>query len=82
MRAGGFFANFSGGKQDAMLDERFILHRFKSTRLAVLAGTVTILALFTYHAVADKTIRWDLFSILAAMAVVKICAMLYYRRTN
>ena len=82
MGAGGFFANFFGWKQAAALDERFVMHRFKSTRLAVLAGTVMILALFTYHAVVNDTIRWDLFSVIAAMAVVKICAMLYYRRTN
>jgi hypothetical protein len=82
MGAGGFFANFFGWKQDTPLDERFVMHRFKSTRLAVLAGTVMILALFTYHAVVNDTIRWDLFSVIAAMAVVKICAMLYYRRTN
>jgi len=82
MGAGGFFANFFGWKQDTPLDERFVMHRFKSTRLAVLAGTVMILALFTYHAVVNDTIRWDLFSVIAAMAVVKICAMLYYHKTN
>ncbi|MFA4948939.1 MAG: hypothetical protein WC674_10600, partial [Candidatus Krumholzibacteriia bacterium] len=71
MGAGGFFANLFGWKQDAALDERFIMHRFKSTRLAVLAGTVMILALFTYHAVVNDTIRWDLFSVIGAMAVVK-----------
>ncbi len=82
MGAGRFFANLFGWKQAAPLDERFVMHRFKSTRLAVLAGTVMILALFTYHAVVNDTIRWDLFSVIAAMAVVKICAMLYYRKTN
>ncbi|MCX5752089.1 MAG: hypothetical protein NTW97_00425 [Candidatus Krumholzibacteria bacterium] len=82
MTARGFFVNFFGWKQDAMLDERFIMHRFKSTRLAVLVGTAMLLAFFTYHAVANKTIRWDLFSVMVAMAVAKICAMLYYHRTN
>jgi hypothetical protein len=81
MAAGGF-ANLFRWKQDPMLDERFIMHRFKSTRLAVLAGTVMIFSLFTYHMVVHKAIRWDLFSILAAMAVVKVGAMLYYHRTN
>ena len=79
---GNFFASLFARKQDAMLDERFILHRFKSTRLAVLVGTIMLFAFFTYYAVADKTLRWDLFSVLTAMAVVKICAMLYYRKTN
>jgi hypothetical protein len=80
--AGGLFTSLFSWKRDPMLDERFIMHRFKSTRLAVLAGTVMILAIFTYHAAADKTIRWDLFSVMAVMAVVKMCAMVYYRRTN
>ena len=82
MGTGGFFANFFGWKQDTPLDERFIMHRFKSTRLAEHVGTNMIFVLFTYHTVVNKTIRWDLFSVIAAMAVVKICAMLYYRKTN
>ena len=69
-------------KDDAMFDERFIMHRFKSTRLAVLAGIIMLFAFFTYQLVVNKTIRWDLFSVMIAMAVVKVCAMLYYRRTN
>jgi hypothetical protein len=82
MTAGGLFTGPFRGKQDAMLDERFVMHRFKSTRLAVLAGTILVFALLTYHMVAHKTIRWDLFSVIATMAAVKICAMLYYHKTN
>jgi hypothetical protein len=80
--AGGRFSSLFKLKQDPMLDERFIMHRFKSTRLAVLAGTVLTFVLFTYYAVVRDEIRWDLFSIIASMAVVKICAMVYYRKTN
>jgi hypothetical protein len=82
MTAGGFFANFFGWTRGAMLDERFVTHRFKSSRLAEHVGTNMIFVLFTYHTVVNITIRWDLFSVIAAMAVVKICAMLYYRKTN
>jgi di/tricarboxylate transporter len=74
--------NLLGWKRSGPFDERFIMHRFKSTRLAVLVGTVTLLALFMYHAVVYKAIRWDLFGVLAAMAVAKSAAMLYYRKTN
>ena len=81
MPGGGFWSLFKW-KQDEVFDERFIMHRFKSTRLAVLVGTFTILAMFTYHAAVSRTIRWDLFCILAAMAVAKVCAMLYYHKTN
>jgi hypothetical protein len=82
MATGGFFANFFGLRRDATPDERFIMHRFKSTRLAEHVGTNMIFVLFTYHTVVSKTIRWDLLSVIAAMAVVKVCALLYYRKTN
>jgi hypothetical protein len=65
-----------------MMDERFIMHRFKSTRFAVLVGTILIFAVFTYHIVKNNVIRWDLFIIILAMAVAKVAAMIYYRRTN
>ena len=76
------FLNLFKWKSDETFDERFIMHRFKSTRLAVLAGTIMIFVFFTYHVVIDKTIRWDLFGVTATMAVVKMCSMLYYRKTN
>jgi hypothetical protein len=68
--------------KDEAFDERFIMHRFKSTRLAVLVGAVVILAFFTYDGVVHKVIRWDLFAVSLSMAVTKLCAMAYYRRTN
>ncbi len=82
MPSGGFFSSLFERKRDAVLDERFILHRFKSTRLAVLIGMIMMFVLFTYHVVVNKTIRWDLFSVPLTMAVVKVGAMLYYRKTN
>ncbi len=82
MAPGGWFLNLFKWKRDEMLDERFVMHRFKSTRLAVLAGLLLLLAFFTYDAVANDVIRWDLFAVSAAMAVVKVCAMIYYQRTN
>ena len=58
------------------------MHRFKSTRFALLIGLAALFALFTYHAVAHEVIRWDLLGISGATALAKVCAMLYYRRTN
>ena len=49
---GSFFSNLFGWKQGGPFDERFIMHRFKSTRLAVLVGTIMLFALFTYYAPA------------------------------
>jgi hypothetical protein len=82
MAPGGWLLNLFKWKQDEMLDERFVMHRFKSTRLAVLAGLLVLLAFFTYDAVARDIIRWDLLAISTVIAVVKVCAMIYYRRTN
>lgn len=65
-----------------MLDERFVVHRFKSTRFAVLVGTILMFVFFTYHIVRDGVIRWDLFTVMIAMAVAKVAAMIYLRRTN
>ena len=37
------------------------MHRFKSTRFAVLVGAVLMFAIFSYHIVRHDVIRWDLF---------------------
>ncbi|UCG50840.1 MAG: hypothetical protein JSW58_11615 [Candidatus Latescibacterota bacterium] len=65
-----------------MVDERFITHRFKATRLATLVGTVLLAVFFFYAYIAKQVIRWDLFIVMCAMGVTKVLAMLYYRRTN
>ncbi len=74
--------NLIGLKKEAALDERYVLHRYKSTRLAVLTGAILMYAIFMYDLVAHKTIRWDLVVVLGTMAVAKIVGMLYYRKTN
>ena len=65
-----------------MVDERFIAHRYKATRLATGVGTVLMSAFFFYWYLADHVIRWDLFIILCVMAATKVAAMAYFRRTN
>ena len=65
-----------------MVDERFIMHRYKATRLAVIVGIVLMFAFFTYNLVTTKIIRWDLFAIMFAMALAKVGAMIYFRKTN
>lgn len=65
-----------------MVDERFVMHRFKATRLATLVGTVIMFGFFTYALVADRAIRWEYLIIMVAMAVTKLTAMFYYRKTN
>ena len=65
-----------------MPDERFIMHRYKSTRFSVLVGLLSMFAVFTYHMVRNDTIRWDLFAIIFLMALAKAAAMIYLGRTN
>ena len=64
------------------MDERFFMHRFKSTRLAMVVGLVLMVGWFNYDYFANDVMRWDLFVIVLAMAVTKLGAMLYYRLTN
>jgi hypothetical protein len=63
-------------------DERFIMHRFKSSRLALATGMVAILVVFNYELLVRDTIRWDLAVIAGVMAMVKVVAMIYYMRTR
>lgn len=65
-----------------MIDERFLAHRYKATRLATMVGVVLMFVYFTYDVVTRREIRWDLFVIMCAMAATKVLAMLYYRRKN
>jgi hypothetical protein len=65
-----------------MVDERFLAHRYKATRLATMVGVVLMFAFFTYALVTTREIRWDLFIVICAMAAAKVIAMSYYRRTN
>ena len=65
-----------------MLDERFIMHRYKATRFAMIVGIILIAIFFFHGYIAHRAIRWDLFIIMFATAAAKVGAMIYYRRTN
>lgn len=70
--------NLFGGQ----LDERFLMHRLRSTSIASLAGGILAGVLFMYHQAVDHEWRWELFAIVLTMAVVKQGLMAWYRRTN
>ncbi len=65
-----------------MLDERYRLHRFKSTSHAAIVAAVLMGALFVYERNRNDVFRVDLLIILGAMAVTKLGAMLFYRLRN
>ena len=63
-------------------DERFIMHRYYSTRLATTVGSLMIAGWFLYAQRVQGELRWDLVSIAIAMGVTKVSAMVYLRFTN
>ncbi len=64
------------------VDERFIMHRYYSTRVAMVVGMVLIVGWFICETLVNDNPRWDLFLILMAMALTKVTAMIYFRITH
>ena len=60
-------------------DERFIMHRYYSTRISMIVGIVLIVSWFNYGFLANDVLRLDLAIIAGGMAITKILAMAYYR---
>ena len=63
-------------------DERFFVHRLKSTSLAGVVGGVTAIALFSWHYFVDGVWSWDLLAVGATIVGVKLAAMAWYRMTD
>jgi hypothetical protein len=64
------------------LDERFMMHRLRSTSLAGVMGGLVAVGLWAYYYYADHVWSWDLFAVAATMAGVKLGAMAWYRFTD
>ena len=60
------------------IDERFLMHRLRSTAIGGQSGVVVAGALFFYH-LAHHVIDWELFAVVATMALVKIAVLVWYR---
>lgn len=67
---------------DVEMDERFIMHRYYSTRIAMIVGMVLIVGWFIYEMMVNDNPRWDLFVIVMAIALTKVTAMIYFRITH
>ena len=61
------------------IDERFLMHRLRSTSIGGLAGMLLAAALFFYQLFSKHVINWDLFAIVVTVAVVKMSVMIWYR---
>ena len=64
------------------LDERFVMHRYYSTRLAAVVGVIMMVVWFNYEFLVNHTLRLDLAVISVAVALTKVGAMVYYRLTQ
>ena len=61
------------------LDERFIAHRYKSSRLALAVGMIVMAAWFGYDLQVNGRIHIDLLVVVVAMALTKLLAMAWFR---
>lgn len=65
-----------------MIDERFLVHRLRSTSLAGTVGGVLAAILWASQYYVFGVVRWDLAAVVLTMAAVKLAAMAWYRTTD
>jgi hypothetical protein len=61
------------------LDERFFMHRLRSTSIGGLAAIGVAAMFFFYTLLHTHMVRWDLFAIVATGALVKMSVLIWYR---
>lgn len=61
------------------IDERFLMHRLRSTSLGGVIGGFTAILLFEYRLLHDHFWSWDLLTVGITMVVVKLTALIWYR---
>jgi len=64
------------------IDERFLMHRLKSSSLGGIVGAVVAIFLWTYRYYIDHIWSWDLFAVALTIVGVKVTAMIWYRLTD
>ncbi len=62
-----------------LLDERFVLHRYKSTSHASVAAALVMGGWYLYELFVNRVIRWDFLIIMGVMALVKTVFLIWYR---
>ena len=63
----------------AAIDERFLTHRLKSTSIGGQAAIAVAGGLWFYRHFSDHIWSWDLFAVIATMALVKVTVLVWYR---
>jgi hypothetical protein len=64
------------------IDERFVMHRYLSTRWSVMVGVILMALWVNFEYFVNQTLRMDLVIILLAMAITKLAVMVYLQRTH
>ena len=64
------------------VDERFLMHRLRSTSIGGIAGGSLALVLFLYRMYHDQVFRWDLLAVGATVVGVKLAVLIFYRLTD
>jgi len=62
-----------------MIDERYILHRYKSTSFAGTACALMVVGLFSWSYFTEHVFRTDLFVVATVTAAIKLGFMAWYR---
>ena len=65
-----------------LIDERFLMHRLRSTSIAGVVGGLTATGLFAWHYYIDHVWSWDLFTVAVTIVVVKLSILTWYRLTD
>jgi hypothetical protein len=63
-------------------DERFLMHRLKSTSVAGVTGGLVAVGLWAHNYYVNGVWRWDLFAVAATIVAVKVAVMIWYRLTD
>lgn len=66
----------------SVIDERFLMHRLRSTSLAGVIGGAAAMLLFAYRYYVDHLWSWDLLAVGLTVVVVKVTALVWYRITD
>ncbi len=67
---------------ERFFDERFLMHRLRSSSAAGIAGGVLAILLFAWRFYVDHRWSWDLLAVAIAIVAIKTGLMLWYRFTG
>lgn len=67
---------------DGLIDERFLMHRLRSTSVAAVVGGVLAVGLFAFHYYVNHFWSWDLLAVALAIIVTKWAFLIWYRITQ